>query len=149
MRHPIDVLVLSADGEPEFRTIDEGLDAIHGIVGEPIDSMSLPRGLAQAGFRAFVNDEALSNGMPPNRWAAHLGQWKLHGPVMLYRHYDTVFDPDGEQWDGQAMTTEEKLLLTAYFTRAPTDEAMRSVVQWRRWWQDNPSGARIVDMRDS
>jgi hypothetical protein len=138
-RRMVKVLVLPVGGGPPRTTMIDGDDyrALRDLVDGNLGSCSLPPTLRNQGFYAFCDDDALIREPVPaaNRFAAHLGHFNLHGPVVIVR--------TDEMGETQGLRHEDVNELTVYFAEEPTDEARRAAHNEERFWQDHPTGMAI------
>ena len=77
---PQDITLQSV--EADFRVFN------HLVADGSISSCPLPGALRQQGFYAYCDDDAISRGLPSNRFATHFGLAVLAGRIVLFRACD-------------------------------------------------------------
>lgn len=142
----IDVLVLDPVDDKggsgvHLAQIDpEDYNEINRLVNGHIGTLPLPPSLRRQGFYAFCDDDGLvrRDTPPANPYGLHLGRARLVGPVVIVRT-----DEIGETL---GLTRADVTTLLAYFMAAPTTEARALFEQDKAYWEDNPSGWKVVSV---
>jgi hypothetical protein len=138
----VTIVVVPPKGALTVKEIDDEYPAWKDALdGGTLSALALPPELVRRRYAAFIDDDGIDKDLPPNRFASHLGQDRLLGPVVFFRMADE-YNPDDER-DAQSMTPDEVAWLVKYLSSPPTAEALVLTERNRAWWQAHPSGVAI------
>lgn len=139
MTRMVNVMVLPAGSAPiRLERIDgDDYHQLNRLVQGNLGTCPLPPSLRNQDFYAFCDDDALirSDQPEPNRWATHLGQYRLAGPIVIVRT-----DQEGETL---GLRRQDVAALEMYFAQEPSAEAVHLARNSETWWRLNQSGFSI------
>lgn len=139
MPRMVNVMVLPPGSAPIRTEKIDGDDyrELNRLVNGNLGTCPLPPTLRSQHFYAFCDDDALIRDDPPepNRWATHLGQYRLAGPIVIVRT-----DYEGETL---GLRRADVAALEMYFHQEPSAEAVHLARNSEAWWNLHPSGVWV------